>query len=266
MWCSAFVGDAAFGSGSNEADVFGERAADGFGRWRHKGGFAGGEFGRWEIYVDFIAFGIDGDGIAIFKECKGAADLGFGGDVSDDESVGATAEATVCEESDVGTESGAHDGGGGCEHFGHSGAALRPFVANDDDVAFLDASLFESGEHEFFGVEAAGGSGEDESFLAGDFGNGAFGADIAAHDANVSGGFDGFIDWLDDFLAGFQAGQWSKIFGECFAGNGEAAAIDETFFEEVFEDGGCTSDGVKVFHDEAAAGFKVGDEGHAVAD
>ena len=131
----------------------------------------------------------------------GAAVLGFGRDVADDEAVRAAGEAAVGDEGDVVAQAGADDGAGGREHLGHAGAALGAFVADDDDVAFLDLLLLQAVEHVFFAVVAAGGAGEFEAFFAGDFGDGAVGAEVAAHDADVAAGFDRVFDRVDDLLA-----------------------------------------------------------------
>ena len=148
-----------------------------------------------------FCLGVERDLVAVLHQGDRAADLGFGRDVADDEAVAAAGEAAVGDEGDVGAEAGAHDGAGGGEHLGHAGAALRAFVADDDDVALVDFLLLEGVEHVLFAVEAVGRAGEDEAFLAGDLGDGAVGAEVAAHDADVAGGFERLVERVDDLLA-----------------------------------------------------------------
>ena len=51
------------------------------------GGAAAGEFVVGEVDVDGVLFGVDGDLVAVADQGDGAAFLGFGGDVADDEAV-----------------------------------------------------------------------------------------------------------------------------------------------------------------------------------
>ena len=109
-----------------------------------------------------------------------AAVLGFGGDVADDEAVGAAGEAAVGDEGDVVAEAGAHDGAGGGEHLGHAGAALGAFVADDDDVALLDLpSAPGRGACLLRSRSTLAGPREVQAFLAGDLGDGAVGREVA---------------------------------------------------------------------------------------
>ena len=97
--------------------------------------------GVMSIQFEFPFLGVDGDGIAVLDEGDGTADISFGRDVADDEAVAAAAETAIGDERHVFAKAFAHDGGGGREHFPHAGTAARPFITDDDDVAFDDAAV-----------------------------------------------------------------------------------------------------------------------------
>src|SRR6185503_5068828 len=143
--------------------------------------FGGGNF---QIY--FTLLGVDGDGVAVLHERDGSADIRFGRDVAGDESVAAAGESSVGDERDVFAETFAHDGAGGRKHFSHARPAARPFVSDDDDVAFLDRAVEDAFERGFFGVEHARGAGEAHAFFAGDFRDGAFGGEVAVEHDEVA--------------------------------------------------------------------------------
>ena len=126
-----------------------------------------------------------------YRQC--AADIGFRRDVADHETVGAAGETAVGDQRDVLAQAFAHDGGGGREHFAHAGAAFGAFVADDDDIAFDDVAVQNALQRLFFGIEHFGLAGETQAFLAGDFGDRAFGGQIAVqHDQMAV-----FLDRID---------------------------------------------------------------------
>ena len=109
-------------------------------------------------------------------------------------------------------QAGTHDGGGRRQHFRHAGSAFGTFVANDDDVAFVDLLLFQGREHLFFGIEHVGGSGKHESLFAGDLGDRTFGREVASQDLDVTRRFDRIAERANDFLPFGQSGQIGRGF------------------------------------------------------
>ncbi len=147
---------------------------------------------RGDINVDLVLLSINGDLVTISHKSDWTANLSFRSDVTYDESVRTTAESTVRQESHITAEPGAHDGGCWSEHLRHPGSTLRTFVPNNDHITFLNLTFFQAFQHEFFRIEAAGCSGEDKAFLAGNLGHSAFRRQVATHDSNVASRFD----WL----------------------------------------------------------------------
>src|SRR5260221_9253240 len=200
-------------------------------------------------------------------EGDGAALMGLGGDVTYDEAVGATAEAAIGDEGDAFAQAGADEGGGGFEHFGHTGCADGADVPDDYYVAGLYLAGVDAIDEFVFAVEDTGCAFEAFAFLAADLSYAAAFGQIAVKDLEVAGGFDRVFQGLDDILF-CKVETWDilQVFGECLAGDGEAVAVQQSFFEQVFHDGGYTAIFVKVLHEEFAAGLKVSQYGDAVAD
>ena len=147
---------------------------------------ARGNFLRREIEGDAIFHRVDDDGIAVLDDADRSTDRGFRRDVADDKSVAATGEASVGDQRDVLAETFAHDGAGRRKHLAHAGAADRAFVANHDHVpAFTRPSRIASSAASSLSNTIALPL-KCEAFLAGDFGHGAFGREIAVEDAQVA--------------------------------------------------------------------------------
>ena len=152
------------------------------------------EFGLGDAQLELAAFGVDGDFVAVVNHGQWAAVIGLGGDMANHEAVCATGETAIGDERHVVAEAGAHDGGSRAEHLSHTGTAARAFVADDDDVAFLDVTG-EDGPHGFFlGVKWARSASEDQSLLASDFGHGALGSEVAVKDHEVAVFLDGLLE------------------------------------------------------------------------
>ncbi len=145
-----------------------------------------GEFCFAEIDVQSIGFGIDRHRVAILQQSKRAAVLCFGSDVANDEPVAAAAETAVGQHGHIAAESGAHDGTGRCQHLRHAGSTFGSFVANHDDVPFLNFLFLQRVKHVFFAVEAACRTGELQPFFASDLGDRTVRGERAAQDANVT--------------------------------------------------------------------------------
>ena len=73
------------------------------------------------------------------------------------------------------------------------GPPRGPFIANDDDVAFLDAAGKNCGERIFFAIEHASLAGERLAFLAADLRDGAVWSEVATKDHEVAVFFDRVI-------------------------------------------------------------------------
>src|SRR5438093_48679 len=84
------------------------------------------------------------------------ADRRLGRDVADHEAVRGAGEAAVGHQRDAPAEPGALDRARDVEHLAHAGAALRPLVADHDEVARLEPAGLHRDEGVLLAVEHAG--------------------------------------------------------------------------------------------------------------
>ena len=78
---------------------------------------------------------------------------------------------------------------GDAEHLAHPGAALRPFVANDHDIAGLDAASLHGREGCFLAVEHACRTSMNSEIVSGDFHDASVGREVASEDDETACGF-----------------------------------------------------------------------------
>jgi len=131
---------------------------------------------------------------------------------------------------------------------------------------FFDFSNEDGFHRGFLAFKNAGFSGKKAAFLAADLGHATIGSEVAAHDDEVAVFFERLVERGDDFLAfriQFETGQ---ILFECFSCDGEAVAVEESGLEELLHHGHDAADFHELAHEEASAGFEVGQHGHAFSD
>src|SRR5258708_4802527 len=95
------------------------------------------------------------------------------------EPVSRARETAVGEQRDRIAETRAHQSCGYREHLAHTGATLRTFVTDNDDISHFDAAFFHGGESSFFCIEHASGAAEILQIVAGDFYDRAFRREIS---------------------------------------------------------------------------------------
>ena len=120
-------------------------------------------------------------------------------------------------------------------------------------------------EHRLFAVIHLGGPAEAVPLFAGDLGHGALGSQIAFEDLDMARRLDRIFDRLEDFLTGLQSWQAAEVFGHRLARAGQAIAIEQPFFQQVFHHRGRAADGVQIFFHIATARLQVRDKRNAVA-
>ncbi|KZL80902.1 hypothetical protein CI238_06658, partial [Colletotrichum incanum] len=193
---------------------------------------------------------------------------GLGHDMADQETVAATGEAAVRQQSDVLAETGAHDGGTGLQHLRHTGTALGALVADDDDslLALLDLVALERRDEGVLLVEHACLTLEAQALLASDLANRAAGRELAAQNLDVARGLDGVAEGADDLLVGGERGHVLDVLLHRLTGDGDAGAVNQAFLQEELEQAGGATDAVHVGHDVLSRGLQVSQEGGAVGD
>src|SRR3546814_5296642 len=84
---------------------------------------------------DLLPVGVDDDRVALADQGDGAALVGFRRDVADDHAPGPAGEPAIGDEADAFAQSAPDDGRGRGQHLRHPGPALRPEIAQHQDVA-----------------------------------------------------------------------------------------------------------------------------------
>ena len=161
---------------------------------------------------------------------------------------------------------GAHDGRGGREHLRHAGPALGAFVANHDHLAGLDFLPRQRGEHVFFRIVDPGRAAEADAFLAGDLGHRAVRRQRSPQDADVADRVDRILDRTNHVLAGREPGQVGQVLRQRLAGDRQAVAVQVAVLEQILHHGRRSAHAMQVFLHVAAAGPKIGQIGHAIAE
>src|SRR5271168_3798960 len=104
-----------------------------------------------------------------------------------------------------------------------------------------------------------------DALVAGDLDDGAVGGKVAAHNDEAAGGLESVVPGVDNGLAGRFYGE-GGLFGECFTGDGDVVALEQTLLEEAFcEDTGAACVLI-VLRSVSAAGREITDEGRVLGD
>ena len=117
-----------------------------------------------------------------------------------DEAVRGAREAAVGDQGDV-PDAAALERRRYLQHFAHAGAAARPLVADDNDVAFADRAALNGVERSFFAIEHAGWAFEARSVMADKFDHRAIGGDVAIDHGVGAARHHWRAKIADDFLA-----------------------------------------------------------------
>src|SRR4051812_38624352 len=97
--------------------------------------------------------GVDVDDVAIADEGNRAADRRLRSDMADAEATRCAREASIGDQSELVAHALTVQRRRGRQHLAHAGAAARPLVADDEDLAFLVAAIGDRLEALLFGVE-----------------------------------------------------------------------------------------------------------------
>src|SRR5215470_2688168 len=144
------------------------------------------QFRGRELDADLLAERIDRDAVAVLYKSDRAADRGLRGNMSDDEAVTAPGEAPVGDERHFGTETAPHERARRAEHLAHARAPARALVADDDDVARLDAPREDRLGRALLAVEDPRAAGEVIALLARELGHGSVRSQVAVENDEVA--------------------------------------------------------------------------------
>src|SRR5262249_33010159 len=129
-------------------------------------------------------------------------DRGLRSDVADAEAPRRPGEAAIGDQRHLAAHPLAIERGRGREHLAHAGAAARPLIADDQDLAFLVLALLHRLEAGLLAVEAARWTGEFEVLHAGDFDDRTVRREVAGKPDHAAGREQRPFGWPHHVLIG----------------------------------------------------------------
>ena len=148
--------------------------------------------------------------------------------MADGSAAGSAGEASVCDQSDSGVKSHTGDRGSGVEHLTHAGTALGSFVADHDNVSFIDLAAGDGSDGILFAVKDAGRTfmdhhlGKDSAALD----DAGIGSQVALEDGDAAVGHVGVLDGADDL--GIKVYAALDVLPHGLAGHGDQVEIQKT--------------------------------------
>src|SRR5215469_14813810 len=127
-----------------------------------------GQLALAEIDLERALLGVEADDVAVLQQADRAAHRRLRPDMADAEAAGGTGEAAVGDERHLVAQALAVDRRRGRQHLAHAGAAARPLVADDDDIALLVLVIAHRLEGVLLAVEAERLAGELQGLHASD--------------------------------------------------------------------------------------------------
>src|SRR5690348_4134633 len=125
-------------------------------------GFAFSQLFFTQFYVKCPGHGVDLDDVAVLKQPDRAAYGGFGSDMADAEAASGAREPAVGNQRDLAAGALPGQRRGRRKHLPHSGTALRPLIADYDNLSFPVDTLLDSLESVFLAIKAAGRTGKPQ--------------------------------------------------------------------------------------------------------
>src|SRR5690606_8900511 len=169
--------------------------------------------------------------------------------------------AAIRDQRDARTQACAHDRRSRFQHFGHTGSALGPYVADHDHVTFLDFPALHTVDQFEFTIENPGRTLKTVAFLTGNLGNRSFRRQVPVEDLKVASRLYGAIEWPDDILRRkVDSRDIGQIFTKRLARHRQAISVEHAVVEQIFHHQRYATDLVKIFHEVFSAGLEVGQQ------
>ena len=246
--------------------VFGQRAPGVARLDRLPGAAARLQFRGGDEQADAALLCVNTNFVPVFHQRQRPARIGLRRDVADHKAVRPAGKTAVGDQGDVAAQALAGDGAGGGEHLPHAGTAARPFVADDDDVALDHGAVKYFFQRRLLGMEDARPALEAEAFPARDFGDGALRGQVAVKDDQMAVLLDRIGEGADDFLQRRIGRHGGQILRQGFAGDGQAAAVQQTGVQQGLHHRLDAADGDQFGHEIFSARLEVGEDGDTPAD
>lgn len=221
-----------------------------------------------DLKIQDSLLSIDDNGIAILDQANGATDGSLRDNVTNQETVAATGETAISDQSNVLAETSSHDSTAGLQHLRHTGTTLGTLISDNDNslLTLLDLAALECLDEAILVVVALGLAYEPQAFLAGDLADGTTGGERPAEDLDMASGLNGVAQGADDGLVGGEVGELGDVLLHGLTGDGDAGAVDDSLLDEELEKGGGTANLVQILHDILARRLEISQERCPVGD
>eukprot|EP01068_Selenidium_serpulae_P016618 Selendium_serpulae@DN6311_c1_g3_i2.p1 len=145
--------------------------------------------------------------------------------------------SAIGQQSDVFAEPSAHNGRGGRQHLRHTGASLRPLVADDDHLAFGDCLAFHGGQHLFFRVEHVCGTSEVCALIASQLCDCAIWGEVPAENFDVSLGVEGVVLGVMNYVLRRKVQRLCslEVFTQGASRDGQAVGVEQSDVQQMLQ-------------------------------
>ncbi|MCY1175363.1 hypothetical protein D9M73_155980 [compost metagenome] len=178
--------------------------------------------------------------------------------MADAEAARAAREATVGDQRNLFAQPKAIKRSRGRKHLTHAGAALRPFIADDDDFALVDQAPFHCRETLLLAIEHARRSGELEPVHPRDLHDRAIGGERTAQANHAAPRRQRRLDVVNDLLVGVP-GDLIDILAERLTRHRQAVAVEEAAFQHRLHQHVDATGLIHILGDILTTGFEIGD-------
>ena len=259
------MGDGALARGPDGLGVFPDRAGAEFGRRGYAGLGALRHLRFGKVHVERARHGVDADDVAVAQQADGAALGRLRPDMADAEAARRAGEPSVRDQRHRLAEAAPVDRGGRRQHLAHAGPALGAFIADDDDIARLDAPVDHGVEGVLLAVEAARRALELQHVHARDLHDRAVRGEAALEAHHAARLAERRLHRIDDLLVG-REGDVLEVFGHGLAGDRDAVAVQEAVVEQLAQQDRDAAGVVHILGDILPAGLEVTDIGRRAED
>lgn len=220
--------------------------------------------GNNEVYSTRL--GVDNDGVTVLDKGDRATLHCLGDNVTNNETVRTTREATVSEKGDILSKASTHNGRRRLQHLRHTGATLGSIISDDNDslLTLLDLTSLKARDEGRLGVVDTGLTLESETLLASDLTNTATRSKGSTENLDVTGRLNGVAKGANDGLILGESRQLLDVLLHGLASNSDTRAVNDTLLQEELEKSRSTTNLVHIGHDPLSRGLQVGKEGSAV--